>query len=266
MSPDSKPEPKPRLPLSRFRAILLSPAKDGEPLFIVGGHAVNSWAHNYIFRRPELAQYRPFTSKDLDCVGSLDDVWHLHQATGWEYLPGKPDPKEFVAGAIRHRPKDGPVLLVEVLKRTQGADLQELFDHAIEIEFSAEGDRHRVRVPDPVLMMKLKMENSICFKQDTPGNERQDIKHVRMMTICSSAYLEQVVEMDDLSVKDRIDALNGSLQDLIELNEKHYHTDQFRQKYGWAVKSCVPGVLVEVARNEDPVYRQLRKNLERLGF
>jgi hypothetical protein len=266
MPPEPAPPSKPQLPLSLFRAVLNAPARDGEPLFIVGGHAVNSWAHHFISRRPELARFKPFTSKDLDCVGTLDDVWHLKQATGWEYLPGKADPKEFIAGAIRHEPKDGPVLLVEVLKRAQGADMDELLENAVRITFDTEDERHCVRVPDPVLMLKLKMENAISFAQDTPGRERQDIKHVRMMTLCCSAFLEEIVEEPDLEIRPKLALLNRALKGLASLHEGHVYTRQFREAHGWEVKECVPQNVLELVQKDEPIFRELRRNLTRLGF
>ncbi len=115
-------------------------------------------------------------------------------------------------------------------------------------------------------MLKLKMTNSIGLAQNTPGRERQDFKHVRMMTICCSAYLEEVAEMEDLPVRDRLHALNGSLTDLIDLHEKHYHTHRFRLEHGWEVKDCVPANVLTMAQGNDPIYRELRRNLMRLGF
>src|ERR1051325_4626614 len=36
------------------------------PAVVVGGQAVNFWAEMFADQEPELAQYRPFTSADLD--------------------------------------------------------------------------------------------------------------------------------------------------------------------------------------------------------
>ena len=49
---------------------------------VVGGQAVNLWAERYQDREPELAKYQPFTSKDLDLIGTMDDVLLLSQQTG----------------------------------------------------------------------------------------------------------------------------------------------------------------------------------------
>lgn len=44
----------------------------GDGAFIVGGQASNFWAERYAPRAPELSQYRPFTSIDIDYHGHQD--------------------------------------------------------------------------------------------------------------------------------------------------------------------------------------------------
>jgi len=53
-------------------------------LIIVGGQAVSIWADRYLQAEPELHQYLPFTSKDLDLLGDAVDLHHLSKATGFK--------------------------------------------------------------------------------------------------------------------------------------------------------------------------------------
>src|SRR5437773_12480010 len=59
-----------RTELDDFLAILTQPGDDGKPFIVVGGHAVNYWAKLYLPREPRLRSHLPFTSKDLDVIGS----------------------------------------------------------------------------------------------------------------------------------------------------------------------------------------------------
>lgn len=44
------------------------------PIVLVGGQAVNFWANHYKHKAPQLAEHAPYTSKDIDFVGSSDAV------------------------------------------------------------------------------------------------------------------------------------------------------------------------------------------------
>ena len=50
-------------------------------IIIVGGQAVNFWADRYAPDKPELLAYRPFTSRDLDLLGSIADAYQLASKT-----------------------------------------------------------------------------------------------------------------------------------------------------------------------------------------
>ncbi len=74
------PDPKPRreTEVADFSEIL-SPTDGSEPPTIVGGHAANLWAIYFLSKGVvELSRYMPFTSKDLDLVGSWDLLERLH--------------------------------------------------------------------------------------------------------------------------------------------------------------------------------------------
>jgi hypothetical protein len=59
----------------------------GQPFIIVGGQAVNIWAAYYLPREPQLQIYLPFTSKDLDLVGTKNDAQRVAAATRWNFAP-----------------------------------------------------------------------------------------------------------------------------------------------------------------------------------
>lgn len=59
--------------------------------FVVGGQALNLWAELYYEHCPELADFAPFTSKDLDYFGHQDAASKLAAALGGEVIFPDPD-------------------------------------------------------------------------------------------------------------------------------------------------------------------------------
>jgi hypothetical protein len=59
-----------RTELDHFLAVLTQTDDDGQPFIVVGGHAANYWAKLYFSREPRLHSHLPFTSKDLDLIGT----------------------------------------------------------------------------------------------------------------------------------------------------------------------------------------------------
>ena len=76
-----------RTELDDFLSVLTQPDDDGQPFIVVGGHAVNYWAKLYLPCEPRLHSYLPFTSKDLDVIGSEASARRVAQTLGWRYLP-----------------------------------------------------------------------------------------------------------------------------------------------------------------------------------
>src|SRR5207245_11363408 len=73
--------------LDDFRAILTQADDVEKPFIVVGGDAVNYWAKLYLPRDPRLRSHLPFTSKDLDVIGSEASARRVAQTLGWQYSP-----------------------------------------------------------------------------------------------------------------------------------------------------------------------------------
>ena len=63
-----------------IRPILAKVGDLGRDLVLVGGQAVNFWAHVYEHRVPTVARDAPFTSKDIDFCGDSEVRAHLRGA------------------------------------------------------------------------------------------------------------------------------------------------------------------------------------------
>ena len=68
--------------LEQFSGVLKIRNAVGQPFILIGGQAVNYWATRYLEREPDLKSWQPFTSKDIDFQGNLDDVLRTASVLG----------------------------------------------------------------------------------------------------------------------------------------------------------------------------------------
>jgi hypothetical protein len=160
--------------------------QDFDPIFsqgvvIVGGHAVNLWASFYANRGdPVLAGFAPFTSKDADIfLKDRDLALAVAAAAGWEFR-NNPEPRSAVLGAIVMK-KGGTELQVDVLRSVTGLTSDDLA--VTESITFANGKSYSVPAPD--VMLKAKLANLATHEQ----KDRQDERHVRILTRCCAHYL-----------------------------------------------------------------------------
>ena len=78
---------KPPTELRQYLVLLQQRDGGGQPFVIVGGHAANFWAEFYSEREGRLKASLPFTSKDLDIIGTEADAKRVAEAIGWHLSP-----------------------------------------------------------------------------------------------------------------------------------------------------------------------------------
>ena len=167
--------------ISDFADILVS-GDDSDPPVVVGGHAVNMWSHYYMHKgMSELSRYLPFTSKDLDLVGSAGLLERIHLQTKGNLR--RSEPRSPVLGRIEVPRSGGGVLLVEVLHTVKGLSFKEL-GRTMDLVV----DNLKARVLLPHLVLKAKIENATDIDQEG----RNDVKHVRMMILCMRACVAEL--------------------------------------------------------------------------
>jgi hypothetical protein len=177
------PEPRQRIEteVADFAEVLLPP--DGtEPPVIVGGHAVNLWAIYFLSKGfVEMAKYLPFTSKDLDLVGTWELLERLHQR--FKGKLSRSEPRSPVLGRIVVPSPSGNDLIIEVLHTVKGLDFKEL-GRTIDLQT----DEVFGRVLMPHLVLKAKIENAATIDQA----DRNDVKHVGMMILGVRAFVSEL--------------------------------------------------------------------------
>ena len=168
--------------ISEFSEIIRG--ADGEtPPVIVGGHAAGLWSRYYLMRGvSELSQFLPFRSKDLDLVGNMKLLENLQQRVSGKIT--RSEPRSPVFGRLDIPQPSGGFLRVEVLHTVLGLNQSDL-DRTLNIEV----DGIVGRVPLPHLILKAKIANSALIQQEG----RQDVKHARMMLICTRAFVGELL-------------------------------------------------------------------------
>ena len=162
-------------------AAFVRPREGEDPPVIVGGHAVNLWSEYFLARDvKELLAYLPFTSKDLDLVGSLGLLDRLHETHKGKL--SRSEPRSPVLGRIDVEREGGGFLRVEVLHSVKGLDSKDL-GRTMEVGVG----QVVARVLMPHLVLKAKIENSESIPQDG----RNDVKHVRMMILCVREFIRE---------------------------------------------------------------------------
>lgn len=197
---------------------------DFDPIFsqdvvIVGGHAVNLWASFYAVRGdPVLAGFAPFTSKDADIfVRDKEIARAIAAVAGWEFR-NNPEPRSPVLGAIILR-RGTEELQVDVLRSVTGLTDEDL--STTETITFENGRSYSVPAPD--VMLKAKLANLESHDQAN----RQDERHVRILTRCCAHYLADTVTAvlaDELPEREAVERFMATLRIVAkaaQLNTRH---------------------------------------------
>lgn len=163
-------------------------SKPSGRIVIVGGQAVNFWADRYTPDVPELLVYRPFTSRDLDLLASIENAYRLASETHTALQR----PRRRTASPVlaNLEVKTGAVLRsVQFLKSVRGVTNREIDDNAVEF---ARGDV-RILLADPITMLKAKLHNLVELDQ----RGRNDRNHVEILRLCVSLFLKRQLAAAD---------------------------------------------------------------------
>lgn len=173
--------------LHQFTGVFKIRDGEGQPYVLIGGQAVNYWAERYLPTEPQLAQWQPFTSEDIDFKGSRADVGRIAQQL--ELNPNYPGKVEMTAlsGFIPFQ-IGGVDSTIEVVRRIPGIS-DSVATPAIQVEWNGK----TIRVLDPVSLLASKIE----LAATVPQEKRRDVLHVKVLLPCVRAFLTELLQRVD---------------------------------------------------------------------
>jgi hypothetical protein len=231
----------------------------GQPFIIVGGQAANIWAALYLSQESRLQAHLPFTSKDLDLVGTKSDAERVANAVHWNAAP--PPIRGGPVEAVLSSEPDGRGLTVEFLREIKGVPHDTILAYAREnlVRVPGSDEPVPVRVLDPVLLLAGKIRNAVDIEQDTPDRPRQDVKHVAMLALCVPHFLNDVLAQttDQAQQRNVCGKYIGTLAGL----KNAYSGRQFEGRYPGVIhwQELIPQTIQRISFNE-----QIRASLRQL--
>lgn len=163
----------------------------GWQAILVGGQAVNLWCSRYADSIPQLAEYQPLVSRDLDFHGGITEAklaMKLLNAGGTLNSGNDPSPN---AAVIEVTMASGEKLLIDILTSIYGVSTSELIRSAVKWTFTESAHQLKLRVIHPILLLESKLA---CYRS-LPQSGRQDLKHTTLMSLVLRAWLlEQLLE------------------------------------------------------------------------
>jgi hypothetical protein len=251
---------RPRTGLEPFQAVLAQRDAEGQPFIIVGGQAANIWAAYYLPREPRLQEHLPFTSKDLDLIGSKIDAERVAAAIHWH--AGAPTVGGGPVEAVLHSEPEGAGLNVEFLREIKGVPHETVLAYSREnlVRVAGGSEPLQVRVLDPMLLLAGKIRNAVDIEQNQPEKPRQDVKHVAMLALCVPHFLEDVRAQAGERTRQR--QVCGKYVTMLAALKNTYSGRQFEAHYpgkiGWS------GLIPETVKRM-PFDWQVQSQLRQLG-
>lgn len=184
----------PAAPLERAAVIQLASVLGlDDRAFVIGGQALNLWAERYARTLPELAQFGPFTSKDIDYYGHRAAAEKLARALGGEVLvpeAGDHTPNQAVVVAEI----GGRKVAVDFLAHVIGVQAPQLEKAAVEIVVPIKqagfADELVIPIMHPLHCLQSRVANVITLGRTDPVAMRQLAAAPHVLR----AYIEESLE------------------------------------------------------------------------
>lgn len=130
---------------------------------LVGGHAINLWATAYLEKIPELQNYLPFSSEDLDFIGGkVEAVEFQEKLGGILNFPESFSPSPNTA--ILTTKIEDDVLRIDFLANAFGLDTEQIAKSAIFFS-SQKLPGVKLKVLNPILCVAGKLKSYIGLPQ-----------------------------------------------------------------------------------------------------
>ena len=159
---------------------------------VVGGQAVNLWAYQYQEQAPELQQYLPFASEDLDFYGGRVEAMLCQEVLGGQLTLNRDFDPSPNAGVLLVNREDR-TLRIDVLASVFGLNDAEVVGTAQTFSGTGILQGLEIKVLHPILCLEGKLR---CLR-GLPQGGRQDLKHSSMSVICVREMLKSLCNVDN---------------------------------------------------------------------
>ncbi|MEM7761258.1 MAG: hypothetical protein AAF298_24475 [Cyanobacteria bacterium P01_A01_bin.40] len=168
-----------------IQGILSRIPADSETI-LVGGQAINLWATAYLEQIPELQNFLPFSSEDLDFIGGKVEAVEFQERLGGDlHFPPSFSPSPSIA--ILTTKIDQDQLRVDFLSNAFGLDTEQIANSAI-IFKSFKLPDVEIKVLNPILCVAGKLKSYTGL----PQYGRQDKKHLQIAILIAQEYIKQI--------------------------------------------------------------------------
>lgn len=164
---------------------LISPSSE---TILVGGHAINLWATAYQDKIPELQNYLPFSSEDLDFIGGKIEANEFQEKLGGTLI----FPRKFSASpntAILTTKSGSDDLRIDFLGNVFGLDTEQILSSAVSFN-SNKLPGVNLKVLNPILCVSGKLKSYTGL----PQFGRQDKKHLEIAILTARQYVTEICQ------------------------------------------------------------------------
>ncbi len=194
---------------------------------VIGGQAVNLWAEHYQKDSPPWNELRPYTSFDLDVLGSRTDVLKCSQALNAQPFFPQPSENTVNSGKIVTQ-LAGTEFEIDFLHSPNGLSPAEVRELARPITF----ENIALRVLHPLHCVESKTVNLATMPQNS--GERQDLKHLRLSIAVLREYLRE------LTLAGQSDQVLLRWARRMRLNSNHELGLRAAIRYGLCFQDAIP--------------------------
>ena len=165
--------------------------------FLVGGQAASLWAEYYVQFEPELSQYEPFTTKDVDYFGGVKAAEKLAAAiNGKVVLPSK-DTMNSNSTALVEASVNDRTVVIDFLHDIIGVNRKEFEKGVATILLKTEkGQTIEIPLMHPVLCLKSRLGNMLSAA--TMRRDEVATRQAHAAVLVVKAYIEEALPDNDV--------------------------------------------------------------------
>jgi hypothetical protein len=192
-----------RLGYAEARELLGRLGPMAEHLVLIGGQAVNFWAERYLARSPELAQWGPFASKDVDFCGSAQSAQEAARVLGGICKVPSLDDMTPCTALVQY--EDGGVpRQIDFLGAPYGLRPEDVRSRSLPVQVETTHGAVKFRVLHPLHCLESRVQNVHAL----PGydNERS-LRQLRAAIVCMREFARELLD-------------SGKTRDVLRLNER----------------------------------------------